>query len=341
MFKKLNLYKHLMSGVSFMLPFVVSGGIFISISFAFQQMPSMADSAITAWIGNLGNAAFSFMLPMLGGYIAYSIANRPGLLPGFIVGSISSTGGSGFIGAVIGGILVGFIMKWLKNVCKKLPASLEGTKAIMIFPLLGVVIAGLLMIVINSVVGPINVAMNNFLQNLSGANMVLLGLIVGGMMAVDMGGPVNKTAYLFAVASLTAVDGSNQATQVMACVGAAGMVIASSCGLATILFPKKFNKELRDAGKAACILGLTFIAEGAIPFAAAKPKVILPSIIVGSAVTGALVGAFGITLGAPAGGLFTLPLVSNIGLYLLAYVVGTLVATGLMWVLTRKQPDEE
>jgi PTS system, fru family, IIC component len=346
MWKKLNIYKHLMSGVSFMLPFVVAGGIIMSFAYLIDMGNAGTatfgtTNALSAWLLSTGSLAFSFMLPVMAGYIAYSIANRPALLPGFLVGSLSASGGSGFIGAIIAGLLVGFIVKWLKTLTKGLPASFEGTKILIIYPVLGSLIAGGVMIAINSVVSPINIAMTEFLQNMSGANIILLGALIGGMVAVDMGGPLNKTAYLFSVATLTAADGGSQASVIMACCGAAGMTISTSCALASTLFPKKFNKELRDAGKAAYVMGMSFIAEGAIPFVAAKPKSVLPSIVSGAAVAGALTGVFGVTLSAPIGGIFTLPLTSNILLYLLAFAIGTAVSVGMMALLTKDEAEEE
>ena len=341
MLKKLNLYKHLMSGVSYMLPFVVAGGIIMAFAYLFDM--SNAGTAtfgstnpVSAWLLSTGSLAFSFMLPVMAGYIAYSIANRPAILPGFLVGSLSSSGGSGFIGAILAGLLVGFIMKWMRKVTKGLPASFEGTKTLIIFPVFGTLIAGILMIGINSVVSPINLWLTEFLQDLSGANIILLGALIGGMVAVDMGGPINKTAYLFSVATLTAADGSSQASVIMACCGAAGMTISTSCALASTIFPK-----LRDAGKAAYVMGLSFIAEGAIPFVAAKPKAVLPSIVTGAAVAGGLTGLFGVTLSAPIGGIFTVPLTSNILLYLLAFLIGTAVSTAMMGLLAKDEVESE
>lgn len=346
MWKKLNIYKHVMSGVSFMLPFVVAGGVILSFAFLTDMANATeatfgASNPISAWLNATGGLAMSFMLPIMAGYISYSIANRPGLLPGIMVGSLSSSGGSGFIGAILAGLIVGFIMKWLKKVCAKLPAAFEGAKTLIIYPIGGTLIAGLLMIVINSIVAPINLAMMGFLENMSGTNIILLGALIGGMVAVDMGGPINKTAYLFSVATLTAANGAAQASVVMACCGAAGMTISTSCAVASTLFPKKFSKELREAGKAAYIMGMSFIAEGAIPFVAAKPKAVLPAIVIGAATAGALTGAFGVKLSAPIGGLFTLPLTSNILLYLLAFAIGTAVSVLIMYVLMKKDPDVE
>lgn len=334
-----------MTGVSHMLPFVVAGGMILSLAFLIDSPNSGlatfgTTNAISAWLLPLGVSAFGFMLPILAGYISYSIANRPGLLPGMMVGSLASSGGSGFLGAILGGLLAGFMIEYLKKITKKLPSSFEGTKVLIIFPLLGTLAVGIVMLGINSIVSPINLMLTSFLQDLSGSNMILLGLIIGGMLAVDMGGPINKTAYLFSVATLTAADGSNTASVVMACCACAGMTISSSCALATTLFPKKFNSDLKEAGKAAYVMGLSFIAEGAIPFVAAKPKAVLPSIITGAAVAGGLVGAFGISISAPIGGIFTIPLTSNIPLYLLAYVVGTLVSTFMIGFLAKNEPEQ-
>ncbi|MGX8852297.1 PTS fructose transporter subunit IIC [Amedibacillus sp. YH-ame10] len=344
MFKKLNIYKHLMSGVSYMLPFVVAGGMILSLAFLFDA-PNAGTATfgttnpISAWLLPVGNTAFSFMLPVLAGYISYSISNRPGLLPGMAVGALAASGGSGFIGAILGGFITGYILEYLKKMTKKLPTSFEGTKILIIYPLIGTLVAALIMLGINSVVTPINTMLTNFLQDLSGANIIVLGLLIGGMVAVDMGGPVNKTAYLFSVATLTAADGSSTASAVMACCACAGMTISTSCALATTLFPKKFNKDLKEAGKAAYVMGMSFIAEGAIPFVAAKPKAVLPSIVTGAAVAGGLTAAFGVTISAPIGGIFTVPLTSNIPLYLLAFLIGTLVSTLMIGFFAKEEPS--
>jgi fructose PTS system EIIBC or EIIC component len=344
MAKKGSIYKHLMTGVSHFLPFVVAGGVLISLAFLFDAANASeasfgASNAVSAWLLTIGVDAFSFMLPVLGGYIAFSIADRPGLLPGMVVGLLASTGGSGFIGAILGGFAAGHIILGLRKVTSGLPRAFEGAKTLIIYPVIGVVLAGLAMWLINAVVGPINNGMNSFLQNLSGANIVLLGAIIGGMVAVDMGGPINKTAYLFSVATLTAADGSSVPSVVMGACAAAGMTISTSCALATTLFPKKFNNQLKDAGKAAYVMGLSFIAEGAIPFVIAKPKAVLPSIITGAAVAGAMAAFFGITITAPIGGIFTIPLTSNIPLYLLSFVVGTLVSTFMIGLLSKNEPE--
>lgn len=341
--KKLRseIYKHIMTGVSYFLPFVIAGGMFMSFAFLFDASNAGTETygsshPVSAWLLETGQFAFSFMLPILAGYIAFSIADRPGLLPGVVVGLIAQEGGSGFIGALIGGFLAGYVIHWLKKSTSKIPRTFEATKTMIIFPIIGLLLAALSMIAINAVVEPLNQFLTSALKNLSGTSSILLGAVIGGMLAFDMGGPVNKTAYLFSVASLTAADGSATSSIVMASAACSGMTISTSCALATTLFPKKFNENLREAGKAAYVLGASYIAEGAIPFVIQKPKQILPSIITGAAVAGALVAAFGITISAPIGGVFTIPLTSNIPLYILSFVIGTLVSTLMMGLLLRK-----
>lgn len=334
------LYKHIMTGVSYFLPFVVAGGMLMG--FAFLLDAGNADketfgstNVVSEWLLTTGGLAFSLMLPILAGYIAYSIADKPGILGGIIVGMLADSGGSGFIGALVGGLLAGYIILYIKKLTKSLPRAFEGAKTMLILPIFGLVFSALAMIPLNSVVGPINTFLNDWLVNMSGTSSILLGAIVGGMLAVDMGGPINKTAYIFAVASLTGSDGSVTSTVVMASAACAGMTISSSCALATTLFPKKFESNLRDAGKAAYVMGLSFIAEGAIPFVISKPKVILPSIITGAAVAGAITAALGITMSAPIGGIFTMPLASNITLYIMAFIIGTLISTFMIGLLAK------
>lgn len=346
MAKKNNIYKHLMTGVSYFLPFVVAGGVILSLAFLFDAGNAGtatfgASNEISKWLMQVGSDAFSFMLPILGGYIAYSIADRPGLLPGMVVGLMSNSGGSGFFGALAGGFLAGYAVLYLKKFSSGLPRAFEGAKTLILYPVIGTLIAALCMIAVNSVVSPINEFITNFLQDLSGANVIVLGALIGGMVAVDMGGPINKTAYLFSVASLTAADGSAVASVIMASCACAGMTISTSCALATTLFPKKFNKELKEAGKAAYVMGASFIAEGAIPFVIAKPKVVLPSIVTGAAVAGALSAFFNITITAPIGGIFTIPLTNNIPLYLISFVIGTLVSTFMIGFLAKNEEIEE
>ncbi len=333
-------YRHVMSGVSHFIPFIVAGGMLISFAFLFDagnaNAPTFGSTnPVSAWLLNVGGLAMSMMLPILGGYIAFSIADRPGLLAGVVVGLLSRESGSGFIGTIAGGFLAGYIILALRNLTKGLPRSFEGARTLIIYPVVGTVLAALVMIVVNAFVTPVNIAMTNFLQNLGTGSAVVLGLVVGAMAAFDMGGPVNKAAYLFCVATLTAPDGSTLASPAMGMIGAAGFTISSSCALATFLFPKKFSQELKDAGKAAAVMGLSFIAEGAIPFVIARPKQVWPSIVVGSAVAGGLAGLAGITLTAPIGGIFTIPLVNNIPLYLLFGLIGTLVSTFMMGFLLK------
>lgn len=338
-------YRHMMSGVSYFIPFIVAGGMLISFAFLFDAGNAGTatfgvTNPVSAWLLNIGVLAIGMMLPILGGYIAYSIGDRPALLPGVVVGLLAKEGGSGFIGAVIGGFLAGYLVLALKTLLKGLPRSFEGAKTLIVYPVVGTVLVALGMIAINMFVTPINEAMTSFLQNLSTGNAILLGAVVGAMAAFDMGGPVNKAAYLFCVATLTAPDGSTVASPAMGMIGAAGFTISSSCALATFLFPKKFSEELRDAGKAATVMGLSFIAEGAIPFVIAHPKQVLPSIMTGAAVAGALAGAAGITLSAPIGGIFTIPLVNNIWLYLLFSVIGTLVSALMMGFMLKPHVEE-
>lgn len=339
-------YRHLMSGVSYFIPFIVAGGVLISFAFLIDAGNAStatfgATNPVSAWLLNIGVLAISMMLPILGGYIAYSIADRPGLLPGIVVGLLAREGGSGFIGAIAGGFLAGYLVLGLRTLLKGLPRSFEGAKTLIIYPVIGTILVALGMIGINYLVIPINTAMTSFLQNLSTGNAVLLGAVIGAMVAFDMGGPVNKAAYLFCVATLTAPDGSTVASPAMGMVGAAGFTISTSCALATFLFPKKFSEELRDAGKAALVMGVSFIAEGAIPFVIARPKQVLPSIMTGSAVAGALAGLAGITLTAPIGGIFTIPLVNNIGLYLLISAFGTLVSALMMGFMLKPHVEVE
>lgn len=342
--KQSAVYRHLMTGVSYFLPFVIAGGMFLGFAFLFDA-PNVgtetygSTNAVSAWLLKMGDTAFSLMLPILAGYIAYSIADRAGLMPGIVVGMLANLEGSGFIGALVGGFIAGYIMVYVKKLTANMPKAFEGTKILIIFPVIGLVLSGLGMIAINWVVGPINTFLTSGLESLSGTSSILIGAVVGGMLAVDMGGPINKTAYLFAVASLTSMDGSG--TVVMGAAACAGMTISTSCALATTLFKKKFTPNLREAGKAAYVMGLSYIAEGAIPFVIAKPKQILPSIITGAAVAGALVGAFEITMSAPIGGIFTIPLASNILLYILSFIIGTLVSTFMIGFLLRKEEDVE
>ncbi|HEN6850522.1 TPA: PTS sugar transporter subunit IIA [Streptococcus agalactiae] len=357
-------YKHLMGGVSQMLPFVIGGGIMIAIAFLFDNILGVPKDQlsnlgsyheIAALFKNIGGAAFAFMLPVLAGYIAYSIAEKPGLVAGFVAGSIASSGlafgkvpfaeggkatlalagvPSGFLGALVGGFLAGGVILLLRKLLSGLPKSLEGIKSILLYPLLGVLITGFLMLLVNIPMAAINTALNTFLQGLSGSSAVLMGLLVGGMMAVDMGGPVNKAAYVFGTGTLAATV-ANGGSVVMAAVMAGGMVPPLAVFVATLLFKDKFNNEERQSGLTNIVMGLSFITEGAIPFGAADPARAIPSFIVGSALTGALVGLAGIKLIAPHGGIFVIALTSNPLLYILFILIGAVVS-GVLFGLFRK-----
>ena len=365
-------YKHLMSGVSQMLPFVIGGGIMIAISFLLDQgVPKDQLShlgnynGLSALFNQIGGAAFGFMVPVLAAYIAYSIAEKPGLVAGFVAGAIAKAGiaygnipvykdladktpeqvqeilkslaesqvSSGFLGALVGGFLAGGIVLLLRKYIK-VPRSLEGVKSILLLPLLGVALTGFAMLAVNIPMSAINTALNDFLMSLSGTSAVILGLLVGGMMAVDMGGPVNKAAYTVGTLSLAESLTSGGST-VMAAVMAAGMVPPLAVFVATILFKNKFTEEERDSGITNIVMGLSFITEGAIPFGAADPARAIPSFIVGSALTGALVGLSGIKLMAPHGGIFVIGLTNNPILYLVYVLIGAVVS-GIIFVYLRK-----
>jgi len=357
-------YKHLMSGVSQMLPFVIGGGIMIAIAFLLDQVLGVPKDQlsnlgsyheIAAQFKAIGGAAFGFMLPVLAGYIAYSIAEKPGLVSGFVAGAIASSGAafggiayaeggqktldlvgvsSGFLGALVGGFLAGGVILVLRKLLAGLPRSLEGIRSILLLPLLGVLVTGFVMLAVNIPMSAINTALNDFLASLSGSSAVLLGLLVGGMMAVDMGGPVNKAAYVFGTSTLASTV-STGGSPVMAAVMAAGMVPPLAVFIATLLFKHKFTEEERDSGLTNIVMGLSFITEGAIPFGAADPARAIPSFIVGSALTGALVGLSGIKLMAPHGGIFVIGLTNNPILYLVYVLIGAVVS-GLIFGYLRK-----
>ena len=358
-------YKHLMSGVSQMLPFVIGGGILIALAFLIDQVmgvPTDLESLKqlgsynqpAAYFMTAGKAAFGFMLPILAGFIGFSIAEKPGLVAGFVAGAIADSGAalgnvaygatkatipaaqsSGFLGALVGGFLAGGVILVLRKVLAGLPRSLDGIRSILLLPLLGVGLTAAIMFVLNIPMSAINTGMNTFLTNLGGSSAVLLGLLVGGMMAVDMGGPVNKAAYVFGTGTLTASALSGGGSTVMAAVMAAGMVPPLAVFVATVLFKDKFTKEERDSGLTNIVMGLSFITEGAIPFGAADPARAIPSFIVGSSLTGALVGLAGLKLMAPHGGIFVIALTSNPLLYILFVLIGAVVS-GILFGLLRK-----
>lgn len=351
-------YRHLMSGVSSMLPFVIGGGIAIAFAFLIDQslgVPKDALSSlgtyhpIAAFFKQIGGAAFGFMLPVLAGYIAYSIAEKPGLVAGFVAGALAANGynlynvgldvkhmpiPSGFLGALVGGFLAGGIMLLLKKLFQSLPKSLDGIKSILFYPVLGVLLTGFAMLLINIPMSAINTGLNHFLSGLSGTNAVLLGIILGGMMAIDMGGPVNKAAYVFGTGTLAATvatGGSN----IMAAVMAGGMVPPLAVFVATLIFKQKFDQQERQAGLTNIVMGLSFITEGAIPFAAADPARAIPSFMVGSAFAGGLVGLTGIKLLAPHGGIFVIALTSSPLLYLVFIGIGAIIS-GVIFGLLKK-----
>lgn len=340
-----KIYKHLMNGVSHMLPFVVGGGILIAIAFlidgfsvdlnslpADQRANFGTITQAAAMFKGIGGTAFGFMLPILAGFIAMSIADRPGLAVGFVGGSIAANGTSGFLGALVAGFVAGYIVLLLKKVFSKLPESLDGMKPVLLYPLLGIFLVGVIMqFVVEPPIGALNTAINNGLNGLNGASAVVLGILLGGMMSVDMGGPVNKAAYVFGTASIAAGN-----YNIMAAVMIGGMVPPIAIALATIFFKNKFTAEERKAGPTNFIMGLSFITEGAIPFAASDPLHVLPACVVGSAVAGGLSMAFGCTLMAPHGGIFVVPTIGNPLMYLVALVIGAFIACGLLGLLKKK-----
>lgn len=340
-----QIYKHLMNGVSHMLPFVVGGGILIAIAFlidgfsvdlnslpADQRANFGTITQAAALFKGIGGTAFGFMIPILAGFIAMSIADRPGLAVGFVGGSIAANGTSGFLGALVAGFVAGYIVLLLKKVFSKLPESLDGMKPVLLYPLLGIFLVGVIMqFVVEPPIGALNTAINNGLNGLNGASAVVLGILLGGMMSVDMGGPVNKAAYVFGTASIAAGN-----YNIMAAVMIGGMVPPIAIALATIFFKNKFTAEERKAGPTNFIMGLSFITEGAIPFAASDPLHVLPACVVGSAVAGGLSMAFGCTLMAPHGGIFVVPTIGNPLMYLVALVIGSFIACGLLGLLKKK-----
>lgn len=332
--RKNSIYKNLMSGVSQMIPFVVAGGILIALAFILDAGNAGASNYgwgndIAAWFGDTGNVAFGFMLPVLAGFIAYSIADRPGFVPGFVAGALASTGGSGFLGALIGGFAAGYIIELLKKGFAFLPRSFNGIKPVLIYPLFGTLLAALTMLGVNFIVTPITDGLQDFLTNLDGTSAVLVGLLVGAMMAVDMGGPVNKAAYVVGVASIA----NGVSSTLMAAVMVGGMTPPLGIALATVLFKNKFTEQQKEAGKTNWVMGASFITEGAIPFAAANPKAVLPSIIAGSAVAGALSALLGASVPAPHGGLFVIFIMTNWWGFLIALAAGTILTAVLLKVL--------
>lgn len=338
--EKTGVYKHLMTGVSFMIPFVVAGGILIALGFALGGIyvynfdPNKVWSSAIFWTGK---GAFGLMIPVLAGYISYSIADRPGIVPGFVGGALASTIGAGFLGALVAGFAAGYIVVAIKKYIK-LPKTFEGLMPVLVIPVLGTLIIGILMyLVLGQPIAAVNKAMNDFLAGMSGTNGAVLGLIIGLMMAFDMGGPVNKAAYVFSTATL-----ASGSSAVMAACMAAGMVPPLGIALATVIAKKKFSETEREAGKAAWALGISFITEGAIPFAAEDPLRVIPSIMIGAGITGALSMMFNCTLAVPHGGIWVLAIpgvVGNLAMYVVAMAVG-MVVTALLLSVLKKTVEE-
>ncbi len=340
-----KLYMQLMNGVSHMLPFVVGGGILIALAFLIDglcvDINALSDEARSAFgtitpaaatLKGIGDVAFGFMLPVLAGFIAMSIADRPGLAVGFVGGMMASAGKSGFLGALAAGFIAGYLILFLIKIFSKLPQAIEKIAPVLLYPLCGILLMGLIMqFCVEPPIGALNTALNTALTNMGGSSRILLGIVVAGMMAIDMGGPFNKAAYVFGTASIAAGN-----YHIMAAVMIGGMVPPCAIALATLLFKNKFTKEERESGPVNFIMGLAFITEGAIPFAASDPLHVLPSCMIGSAVAGALSMAFNCTLMAPHGGIFVVPVVGNALMYLLALIVGTIVGAVLLGVLKKK-----
>jgi PTS system fructose-specific IIC component len=341
-------YKHLMNGVSHMLPFVIGGGILIAIAFLLDDFsidPSNfgSNTPVAAWFKSIGGAAFGFMLPILAGFIAQSIADRPGLAVGFVGGYLASTGAtfaapggnipSAFLGALVAGFVGGYIVLGLRKVCEVLPPALEGIKPVLIYPLVGILLIGLVMCLINPIVAALNEWISGVLTGMSNGSIIALGALLGAMMATDMGGPLNKAAYVFATAALA--NQNDTGFMIMAAVMVGGMVPPIAIALATIIFKNKFTEAERKSGPVNFIMGLCFITEGAIPYAAADPLHVIPALLVGSGVAGALSMAFKCTLRAPHGGIFVFPVVGNMVMYLVALLIGSFVGCALLGVLKK------
>ena len=336
-----QIYKHLMNGVSHMLPFVVGGGILIAISFLLDDYsidPSHfgSNTPVAKFFNSVGGASFGFMLPVLAGFIAMSIADRPGLAAGFVGGALSASNGSGFLGALVAGFLAGFIVNWLKKALSVLPPALEGTKPILLYPLLGILLIG---IICTFVIGPPVAAVNEWLidtlKNMDPNAKLFIGALVGGMMAIDMGGPINKAAYVTGTGLLAGGE-----FHVMAAVMAGGMVPPLAIAFATLIFKNKFTKQEQSTSATNIVMGMSFITEGAIPFAAGDPIHVIPSCVVGSAIAGALTMAFDCTLRAPHGGIFVVPTIGNPAMYLVSILVGAVIGCVILGMIRKPRPQD-
>lgn len=341
-----QIYKHLMNGVSHMLPFVIGGGILIALAFLFDMGNAGSGNfgsgtPLAAFLKTVGGLSFSMMMPILAGYIAVSIGERPALMPGIVGGFLATQGGSGFFGALFAGFIAGYVVVLLKKVFAHLPQSLEGTKPVLIYPVLGLILIGVIMTcVINPPMSIFNQWLSNALNSMSTSSRIILGFILGGMMSIDFGGPINKAAYVFGTASLMSASGAAVSSGIMASVMVGGMVPPLAISLAMLLFKGKFTPKERLSTITNFIMGLSFITEGAIPFAASDPLHVIPSCAIGAAVAGALSMLFGCTLPAPHGGIFVFGVVHNWPMYLAALVIGTVVAAVLLGLIRKAQPQE-
>lgn len=333
-----RVYGDLMNGISHMLPFVIGGGILLAISFLFERFVGDSSSAFT-FLNGLGSDAMSFLIPILAGYIAMSIGDRPALMPGMVAGLMASRG-AGFIGGLIGGFVAGYLIDYIKKITRNLPKSVEGLKPMLIYPVLGLLLTGIVMyFIVDPIFTGINTAINNWLLNMSGSNRILLGALLGAMMAIDMGGPINKAAYAFAIGVFTDTGIGSY----MAAVMVGGMVPPIAIAIACSLFKNKFTEKEKETKITNFILGLSFITEGAIPFAAGEPQTVIPSVAIGSSIAGALVGAFDVQSPAPHGGVFVLPAMGSLNqalFFLLAVAVGSIIGALILGKL-KKKPEEK
>ncbi|MDD7391893.1 MAG: fructose-specific PTS transporter subunit EIIC [Fusobacterium gastrosuis] len=343
---KKGLYKHLLSGVSYMLPLVISGGILIALAFLADTLAGVSADQVQGAYGStskiakilmgIGGAAFGLFVPILGGYIAYSIGERAALAAGLVAGALASSGGSGFLGAMLGGFLAGFVVKALVKALDGIPKSLNGLKMILLYPVLSVLITGTIMVLaLNPVVSVVNNALNNWLQTMSGSSAMLLGAILAGMMAIDMGGPINKAAYVFGSGTLAASMATG-GSSAMAAVMAGGMVPPIAIALATTLFKNKFTVAEKEAGLSNYVMGFSFITEGAIPYAAADPTKVIPASVIGSAIAGAMTMALGIKIPAPHGGILVMFLSNNFIMYLVSILVGSIVGAVILGIIKKE-----
>lgn len=335
------IYRHLMHGISFMIPFVVTGGILMSLAHLLLgtnlDIEISSNTTLSAWFLDIGTLAFSFMLPILAGYIAYAISDRPGLVPGIMAGAIAYTGGSGFIGAIIGGFLAGYVMVMLKGVFKFLPKTMQGLKPMLFFPLFGTLLIALFMIPITYLFEPTTLTIRTFLSDIDGFLLILLSIVLASLMAVDMGGPVNKAAYIIGLASMT----QGEPSKLMAAIMVGGMIPPLGIALMTTLFKKRFTEIEYKQGQSNYLMGLSFITEGAMPFAIKYPRIVIPSLMLGSALAGAITGLFETASPAPHGGIFILPLMTHWYGFLIALVAGTLFSTLLLSIRMKPRLKEE